>query len=323
MSDLRSAFIKSNLEPEREGEKEGESPNEVRSFELDELNIQDSSMRRGFTYDSENARNFDQANVTKAKEGVKELLKDALDKAKRQSLEIRAHAKKEGHDEGYNEGFKKGEEAAKKEFSPFLETIQGLIADLTVFRKNMYDKGEREMIEMVVDLAKKVIHFEFSTRDDAVQEMIRLAVQSVLDRESMVIKINPADKGYAESFRPELHHLFSEIKNITFEAHSGVERGGCVVETNFGVVDARMDKLGEQMDRILNLAPPPPDELISASTLQEDSATGTEEEIAEEEPGETPAQDSATSTEEVAEEEQGETPAQENDPETESPEETN
>ena len=293
MSDLRSAFIKSNLEPEREGEKEGESPNEVRSFELDELNIQDSSMRRGFTYDSENARNFDQANVTKAKEGVKELLKDALDKAKRQSLEIRAHAKKEGHDEGYNDGFKKGEEAAKEEFSPFLETIQGLIADLTVFRKNMYDKGEREMIEMVVGLAKKVIHFEFSTRDDAVQEMIRLAVQSVLDRESMVIKINPADKGYAESFRPELHHLFSEIKNITFEAHSGVERGGCVVETNFGVVDARMDKLGEQMDRILNLAPPPPDELVSASNLQEDSATGTEEETATEESGEILAQDFA------------------------------
>ena len=324
MSDLRSAFIKSNLEPEREGEKEGESPNEVRSFELDELNIQDSSMRRGFTYDSENARNFDQANVTKAKEGVKELLKDALDKAKRQSLEIRAHAKKEGHDEGYNDGFKKGEEAAKEEFSPFLETIQGLIADLTVFRKNMYDKGEREMIEMVVGLAKKVIHFEFSTRDDAVQEMIRLAVQSVLDRESMVIKINPADKGYAESFRPELHHLFSEIKNITFEAHSGVERGGCVVETNFGVVDARMDKLGEQMDRILNLAPPPPDELVSASNLQEDSATGTEEETATEESGEILAQDSATGTEEeITEEEPDETPEQENDPETESPEETN
>ena len=322
MSDPSSTFTKSNLEPEQE--KESASSQEVRSFELDELNIQDSSMRRGFTYDSENARNFDQGNVKTAKEGVKELLKDALDKAKRQSAEIRTHAQKEGHDEGYNEGFKKGEEAAKKEFSPFLETIQGLIADLTVFRKNMYDKGEREMIEMVVDLAKKVIHFEFSTRDDAVQEMIRLAVQSVLDRESMVIKINPADKGYAESFRPELHHLFSEIKNITFEAHSGVERGGCVVETNFGVVDARMDKLGEQMDRILNLAPPPPDELVSASNLQEDSATGTEEETATEESGEILAQDSATGTEEeITEEEPDETPEQENDPETESPEETN
>ena len=305
MSDLRSTFTQSNLEPEQEKGKESESPHEVRSFELNELNVQSSSMRRGFTYDSENARNFDQTNVKKAKEGVKELLKDALDKAKRQSIEIKAFAKKEGHDAGYNEGFKKGEEAAQKEFSPFLETVQDLISDLTVFRKNMYDKVEREMVEMVVNLAKKVIHFEFSTRDDAVQEMIRLAVQSVLDRESMVIKINPADKGYAESFRPELHHLFSEIKNITFEAHSAVEQGGCVVETNFGVVDAQIDKLGEQMDRILNLAPPPPEELVSASNIQKDSETDIEEDS------------------EIAKEEQGETPAKENDPETESPEKTN
>ena len=305
MSDFRSTFTQSNLEPEQDQEKESESPHKVRSFELNELNIQSSSIRRGFTYDSENARNFDQTNVKTAKEGVKELLKDALDKAKRQSIEIKVRAKKEGHDTGYEEGFKKGEEAAQKEFSPFLATIEDLIADLTIFRKNMYDKVEREMVEMVVSLAKKVIHFEFSTRDDAVQEMIRLAVQSVLDRESMVIKINPADKGYAESFRPELHHLFSEIKNITFEAHSGVERGGCIVETNFGVVDAQIDKLGEQMDRILDLAPPSPEELVSASNIQKDSETDIEEDAG------------------IVKEEQGETPAKENDPETEPPEETN
>jgi len=305
LSDFRSTFTQSNLEPEQDQEKESESPHGVRSFELNELNIQSSSIRRGFTYDSENARNFDQTNVKTAKEGVKELLKDALDKAKRQSIEIKVRAKKEGQDTGYKEGFKKGEEAAQKEFSPFLATIEDLIADLTIFRKNMYDKVEREMVEMVVSLAKKVIHFEFSTRDDAVQEMIRLAVQSVLDRESMVIKINPADKGYAESFRPELHHLFSEIKNITFEAHSGVERGGCIVETNFGVVDAQIDKLGEQMDRILDLAPPSPEELVSASNIQKDSETDIEEDAG------------------IVKEEQGETPAKENDPETEPPEETN
>ncbi len=347
MSDFRSTFTQSNLEPEQDQEKESESPHKVRSFELNELNIQSSSIRRGFTYDSENARNFDQTNVKTAKEGVKELLKDALDKAKRQSIEIKVRAKKEGHDTGYEEGFKKGEEAAQKEFSPFLATIEDLIADLSIFRKNMYDKVEREMVEMVVSLAKKVIHFEFSTRDDAVQEMIRLAVQSVLDRESMVIKINPADKGYAESFRPELHHLFSEIKNITFEAHSGVERGGCIVETNFGVVDAQIDKLGEQMDRILDLAPPSPKELVSASNIQKDSETDIEEDagIVKEEQGETPVP--ATDTEEdsgivkeeqgeapvsetdieedsgIVKEEQGETPAKENDPETEPPEETN
>lgn len=311
MSESSKTFTLSNLEAEQTEEKK--SPQEARSYQMNELIIESPSMRRGFTYDSENARNFDQANVNKAKEGVKELLKDALDKAKRQATDIKAHAQKQGHDEGYAEGFKKGEDAAREEFKPFLETIEGLISDLTGFRKDMYNKGEREMVEMVVSLAKKVIHFEFSTRDDAVQEMIRLAVQSVLDRESMVIKINPTDKGYAESFRPELHHLFGEIKNITFEAHSGVERGGCIVETNFGVVDARIDKLGEQMDRILNLAPPAPEELAAAASVQMDPVVEVDSEVSSDE--KKPSDENEASADD-------QTQPEENGAETEPPEET-
>jgi flagellar assembly protein FliH len=311
LSESSKTFTLSNLEAERTEERK--SPQEARSYQLNELIIESPSMRRGFTYDSENARNFDQANINKAKEGVKELLKDALDKAKRQATGIKAHAQKQGHDEGYAEGFKKGEDAAREEFKPFLETIEGLISDLTGFRKDMYDKGEREMVEMVVSLTKKVIHFEFSTRDDAVQGMIRLAVQSVLDRESMVIKINPTDKGYAESFRPELHHLFGEIKNITFEAHPGVERGGCVVETNFGVVDARIDKLGEQMDRILNLAPPDPEELAAAASVQMDPVV---------EDGSEVSSDEKNQSEESEESADDQTQSRENGTETDPPEET-
>ncbi len=263
MSNLRENFESSNLQ--RGGIDTPQATTEERSFQFDELTIQNPSIRRGFAYDSEKARNFDQSNVDKAKEGVMQLLQDAMDKAKKQVGELKSNARKQGYDTGFEGGFNKGKEAAKEEFSPVLETTQKLVEELSGFRKEMYDKLEREMIEMVIALTKKVIHFEFSTREDAVQDMIRLAVQSVLDRESMVIKIHPTDKEYAESFRPELHHMFSEIKNITFVAHSGIERGGCVIETNFGVIDARIEKLEEQIDRILNLAPAQPDNLIAAS----------------------------------------------------------
>ncbi|MZG31198.1 MAG: hypothetical protein F3741_10420 [Nitrospinae bacterium] len=314
MSDLSNTFTQSNLESQTVDQ--DNTCEEERAFQLNELILEKPSMRRDFTYDSENARNFDQANVNKAKVGVKELLKDALDKAKRQATDIKSKAQKEGYDSGYSEGFKKGEDAAREEFKPFLETIEGLISDLTSFRKGMYDKVEREMVEMVVSLAKKVIHFEFSTRDDAVQEMIRLAVKSVLDRESMVIKINPADKGYAESFRPELHHLFGEIKNITFEAHSGIERGGCVVETNFGVIDAQIDKLGEQMDRILNLAPALPEELSSAANEQAEELV---EEDLESSADNNNLQDENSPEDSV----DGQDPTQNKDDETEPPEDNN
>ena len=282
MSDIREQFIASDLQPK--GAKEIVAVSEERSFKFDELTIQNPSIRRGFAYDSEKARNFDQSNVDKAKEGVMQLLQDAMDKAKKQVGELKSDARKQGYDTGFEAGFNKGKESAKEEFSPVLETTQQLVEELSGFRKEMYDKVEREMIEMVISLTKKVIHFEFSTREDAVQDMIRLAVQSVLDRESMVIKIHPTDKEYAESFRPELHHMFSEIKNITFVAHSGIERGGCVVETNFGVIDARIEKLEEQIDRILNLAPGQPEKLIAASEATAIEVPAVDEEPVIEEP---------------------------------------
>ena len=263
LSDIREQFRASNLQ--QKGTNQTTAVSEERSFQFNELTIQNPSIRRGFVYDYEKARNFDQLNVKKAKEGVMQLLHDAMDKAKNQVGEIKSNAKKQGYEAGFEDGFNKGKEAAKEEFSPVLETIKHLVEELSGFRKEMYYKVEREMIEMVIALTKKVIHFEFSTRENAVQDMIRLGVQSVLDRESMVIKIHPTDKEYAESFLPELNHMYSEIKNITFAANSGIERGGCVIETNFGVIDARIEKLEEQIDRILNLAPPQPDKLIAAS----------------------------------------------------------
>ena len=99
----------------------------------------------------------------------------------------------------------------------------------------------------------------------------------------MVIKIHPTDKEYAESFRPELLDMFSEIKNITFVANSGIARGGCVVETNFGVIDAQIEKLEEQIDRILNISPAPPEKLKAASEVSVDEQPQVEDQAVEKE----------------------------------------
>ena len=281
LSNPKQKFESSNFE--KSSATNTATSQEERAFQFDELIIQNPSIRRGFTYESEKARNFDQSNINKAKQGVMELLKDAMEKAKKQVNEIKSNAKKEGYDTGFEEGFKKGKDAAKEEFSPFLNTTQCLIEELSGFRKEMYEKVEREMMEMVITLTKKIIHFELSTRESAVQDMIRLAVQSVLNRESMVIKIHPTDKEYAESFRPELLHIFSEIKNIDFVTNSGITRGGCVIETNFGVIDARIEKLEEQIDRILNLSPNPPENLKAASEVLEDDQPSSEDQATEKE----------------------------------------
>ncbi len=216
--------------------------------------------QRKFIFDSEKARNFDETRVSKAREGVKEIIKDALDRVQIKAQEIREQAYQEGFKKGQEEGYKKGEDDAKANFEPFLETLQDSINQLGTFRQQMYSKVEREMVEMVVDLAKKVIQHELSLSEDRVQKMIQLATHSVMGREFMNLRVHPQDKTYAEAYRPELHEMFGEIKNIRIEADPSIRRGDCVIETNFGTVDARLEKINEQIDKILDFAPHLPEE---------------------------------------------------------------
>ena len=132
---------------------------EARLFELSEFLGAASERNRGFSFDSETARNFDADNVKKAKQGVKELIADAVAKAKSLAIEIKENAYKEGHKTGHEEGFQtayqKGENSAKEEFTPLLQTINSLIQELSEFRTMMYPKVEKEMIGMITGLTKK------------------------------------------------------------------------------------------------------------------------------------------------------------------------
>ena len=259
MSNSASRFVQSYTFSEKFGASPKGGSGDV--FVLNDLVSRKKGEHAKFSFDSESAQNFDQTNVNRAREGVKEIISDAINKARQKALEIKEEAKREGYEAGYTEGFQKGEQSAKEEFGPFAKTLQELLSEISEFRKKMFSKVEREMVEMILDLAKKIIHYELSIREDGVKEMIRIAVESVLEREKMVIRINPADKIHAESFRPELLQMFEEIKNIIFEVHPGIERGGCIVESNFGTVDARIEKLNDQIDKILNLAPPAPENI--------------------------------------------------------------
>jgi len=255
---------------------EEENKDETRLFELSEFLGAALNQDRSFSFDSETARNFDTDNVKKAKQGVKELVADAVAKAKSLAIEIKENAHKEGHKTGYEEGFQtayqKGENSAKEEFDPLLQTINSLIQELSEFRTMMYPKVEKEMIEMVTGLTKKILQHEINTNEDSVKQMILLAINSVIDKENMVIRIHPSDKAHAEAFYPELKNLFSEIKNITFEEHPGIEKGGCVIDTNFGTIDAKVDQLENQIDKILKLTPAVPVVSPSSKTLSKETS---------------------------------------------------
>ena len=227
-------------------------------FDLDEYVREANALKSEFIHDLEHQRDINPSNALKAREGVGELFSDAMQKMKDQAEKIEKEAQQRGYEEGEEKGFQAGEQAVKEHFQSSLEAIKVLIEELSDARGKTYPLLEREMVEMVTTLARKVVRTELAGKEGGIRDIVRMAIESVLDRESLIVKIHPSDHKELEDYGKELIQLFHEIKNVKFEPHASVARGNCVVESNFGTVEAGLDHLDEHIERILHLAPPAP-----------------------------------------------------------------
>ena len=236
----------------------GQGPGEKRPFELDPFVRDAEFLGSEFVSDLEEQREIQTAKILESGENVQEIFSDAMQKMKDQAEEIQKEAQEKGYEEGYEQGYEDGLKEAQEKFASSLEALQSLIEELTQAREKMYPRLEREVVEMVASLAKKVVRAKVEHKADGIREIVRMAVESVLDREALVIKIHPDDHRELENYGQELMELFHDIKNVRFEAHSSVTPGHCVVESNFGTVEAGLDHLDEQIEKILHLAPPAP-----------------------------------------------------------------
>lgn len=229
-------------------------------FNLDEYVREAKALKTEFVHDLEQQREVEESKSLGNQEDEVESSSDsdAIQEMKDQAAKTQEDARNQGYQEGHDEGYQAGTQAVREQFTSSMDALQSLVDELSEVRGKTYPLLEREMVEMVTTLARKIIRTELKGKEDGIREIVRMAIESVLDRESLVIKIHPDDYHELEDYGQELIQLFHEIKNVEFESHASVPRGNCVVESNFGTVEAGLDHLDEHIERVLHLAPPPP-----------------------------------------------------------------
>jgi flagellar assembly protein FliH len=72
----------------------------------------------------------------------------------------------------------------------------------------------------------------------------------------VVIRVNLADLELTSAHVSDFLKIVENVKSVTVLEDSSVDRGGCIIETDFGQIDARISsQLNEIEERILELAP--------------------------------------------------------------------
>ena len=151
-------------------------------------------------------------------------------------------ADKEAYAKGLAEGRRAGAENERRRLSETMEALANSIRELDRLRDGCLEGNEEKILNLVFSVTEKVINREISTSRDIVHGVLKSAIKQVLDKDGITVRLNPEDYRYMMEINPGIIDGFDEIRNVSIVEDSGIRRGGVVIDTSSGEVDARLDQ---------------------------------------------------------------------------------
>ncbi|MDY6972438.1 MAG: FliH/SctL family protein [Thermodesulfobacteriota bacterium] len=170
-------------------------------------------------------------------------------------MEMIRERAREIEEQAYVKGFTKGEkagmESGNKKAEPVLNNFYQAVLELEKVNKEIHMNAERESVELALAIAKKVVCHEISTNKEVVINIVKEALKRVMDDDKIRIRISPSDVQFVKNARMQFSDLVDNIEEVTFEEDERILAGGCVIETNSGNIDARIDKKLQAVEEAL------------------------------------------------------------------------
>jgi type III secretion protein L len=142
--------------------------------------------------------------------------------AQRQCREIREAAR----EEGYREGLGRWNEALER---------------AAAAGENLMTEHQAELVTLAVRLAEKIIGEELRSRPETILGIVREALQSVRRERMLTIQVNPEHVETVRNRIDALARVAGVGREIQVVADPAVAPGGCVVESELGIIDAQLE----------------------------------------------------------------------------------
>ncbi len=158
------------------------------------------------------------------------ILADAATEAQR----IRELAYAEGHAEGRARGQEDGRAEVQTAASALGETL----VELTRMRTEIAEAIERDAVELALALSAKILAGALEVQPERVIEAVSGALRRVADRRRIAVLVDPGDLELVSAKIAELQAQAGGIELCEVQADRRVGRGGAIVRTAEGEVDA-------------------------------------------------------------------------------------
>ncbi len=139
------------------------------------------------------------------------------------------------------EGLREGRDEALAALAPALEALNQAVEAMQMEQIARAERLEAHAVDLGLFLAEKVLGGALAVDPALVVEAVRGALRGIVERERVTVLVHPDDLELVRDAMDEIRASLGGIEHCEVQAERRVSRGGAVVRTPDGDVDARVE----------------------------------------------------------------------------------
>lgn len=187
-----------------------------------------------------------------------------LDQAKGETENLRQTAQQQGQQQGYeaglSQGRNEGEAAVRQEMQNTIkETAQKAASLMQTVEKDRVQSivaAERKIVQLALEVAQHILQREIQENPTVILPIVRAALTQVTNQEQVQVRVHPDDFAFVHAALPELEKLFQNGQAVQVLPDATVTRGGCILDTPYGMLDAQIDTQFDAVRKALEAVTP-------------------------------------------------------------------
>jgi type III secretion protein L len=111
--------------------------------------------------------------------------------------------------------------------------------------------AENVIVALALEVATKIVGRDLEREPELVLEIVAATTEAARNAKAMVLRVHPEDGKLLREKRPKLMELIGRAVDISLRDDALVERGGCIIQTEFGTIDGQIRTQFEMLRNVL------------------------------------------------------------------------
>jgi len=171
-----------------------------------------------------------------------------LQEAAARAAQILAEARAEAEDirrQAFTEGYASGEQAAREQMAREADALLGLLRSAVESAQRAHGealiRARRDLLKLALAVAEKIIRNHVETDPAAIEALLDDLMPRWEGAARVIIRCHPDGAGVIEGYLERLAAEGRRQTDVTVVPTDHIARGGCVVESSYGELDARLE----------------------------------------------------------------------------------